>query len=56
MATLDDYLARKSAILAERQSDFQNTPEKAFITLTASSKVAGITGAPDPNGRTLYDH
>ncbi|GIK63230.1 MAG: hypothetical protein BroJett018_10240 [Chloroflexota bacterium] len=45
MAKLDSYLARKSSVLAERRTDFQNTPEKAVITLTASSKVAGITGA-----------
>jgi uncharacterized OsmC-like protein len=54
MAKLESYLARKSAVLAERRADFQAAPEKGLITVAASSKVAGITGArPTKMGENL---
>lgn len=45
MAKLDTYIARKTAVLADRRADFTANPAAALITITASSKVAGITGA-----------
>jgi uncharacterized OsmC-like protein len=45
MSTLDPYLQRKAEVLAARQSDFTTHPEKAFVNVSAVSKVAGITGA-----------
>ncbi len=45
MAQLDDYLARKEAVLAARRSDFQADADKALVRLKAQSWVAGNTGA-----------
>lgn len=45
MSMLDPYLQRKAEVLAARQSDFTTQPEKAFVSVSAVSKVAGITGA-----------
>lgn len=45
MAKLDSYITRKTAVLAERRSDFTANPAAALIALQASAKVAGITGA-----------
>jgi len=45
MAALDSYLERKTAAMAERRTDYTATPEKSLVKLTASSHVAGITGA-----------
>ncbi|NWF70243.1 MAG: OsmC family protein [Chloroflexi bacterium] len=45
MSKLDSYLQRKAGVLAERRHDFRQKPEAATISLTAVSKVAGITGA-----------
>src|SRR5689334_2989752 len=45
MSILDPYLQRKAEVLAARQSDFTAQPEKAFVNISAVSKVAGITGA-----------
>ncbi len=45
MAKLDSYLERKNKALADRRADYQTNPQAATIKLTASSKVAGITGA-----------
>jgi uncharacterized OsmC-like protein len=45
MSTLEPYLQRKSAALNARQQDFSEQPEKALISISAVSKVAGITGA-----------
>lgn len=44
MAKLDSYLERKSKAIAERQADWTSNPEKAVVTIKASSQVAGITG------------
>jgi uncharacterized OsmC-like protein len=53
MAKLESYLARKAAAVAQRQADYQANPDAAIVTLTASSKVAGITGArPTRMGET----
>jgi uncharacterized OsmC-like protein len=54
MSKLDSYFARKAEAIAARQADFRANPEKALVTLTASSKVAGITGArPTRMGDTV---
>ncbi len=45
MSNLDPYLQRKAETLAARRSDFTAQPEKAFVNLSATSKVAGNTGA-----------
>jgi uncharacterized OsmC-like protein len=45
MAALDSYLERKTAAMAERRADYAATPGKSIAKLTASSQVAGITGA-----------
>jgi uncharacterized OsmC-like protein len=45
MSKLDSYFARKAEAIAQRQADFRADPEKAQVRLSASSKVAGITGA-----------
>lgn len=45
MAALDSYIERKADAIAERQRDWTANPEKAVVRLTASSRVAGITGA-----------
>jgi uncharacterized OsmC-like protein len=45
MAKLDAYISRKAEALAARQSDFRANPEAGIISISASSKVAGITGA-----------
>lgn len=45
MAKLDAYLTRKAQVVAERQAGWTASPESALLTLKASSKVAGITGA-----------
>ena len=54
MAKLDSYLARKAAAVQQRQADFRANPGAAVVTLTATSKVAGITGArPTRMGETV---
>lgn len=54
MAKLDSYLARKAEAVKQRQADFQANPDAAVVTLTATSKVAGITGArPTRMGETV---
>lgn len=45
MAILDNYLERKAKALADRQADWTAKPESGVVTMKASSKVAGITGA-----------
>lgn len=45
MSKLDSYFARKAQALADRRADFQAQPEKAVISIKASSKVAGVSGA-----------
>lgn len=45
MALLDSFLERKAQVLEQRQADFQANPEAAVVSISASSKVAGITGA-----------
>ncbi len=45
MAQLDNYLARKGAVLAARRSDFQADANRAVVRLKAQSWVAGNTGA-----------
>lgn len=55
MSTLDFYLARKSAVLAQRRADFTAAPEKATVRIQAKSWVAGNTGArPVKMGETLF--
>lgn len=55
MAKLESYFARKAEAVAQRQADFRANPDKAIATLTATSKVAGITGArPTRMGDTLF--
>ncbi|MBX3081066.1 MAG: OsmC family protein [Anaerolineae bacterium] len=45
MAALDSYLERKTTAMAARHADYTASPEKSVVKLTASSHVAGITGA-----------
>lgn len=45
MAKLDSYLQRKAQALADRRADFQAKPGASVIQISASSHVAGITGA-----------
>ncbi len=45
MAKLDNYMIRKAQALQERQMDWTVNPDKAVVSIKASSKVAGITGA-----------
>lgn len=55
MSTLDFYLNRKSAVLAQRRADFIAAPEKATVHIQAKSWVAGNTGArPVKMGETLF--
>ncbi len=44
MAKLDDYMQFKARVLAQRQADFRQAPEKALVPLAATSHVAGTTG------------
>ncbi len=54
MASLSSYLERKTEAVAQRQADYRANPEKAVATLTATSRVAGITGArPTRMGDTV---
>lgn len=54
MAKLDSYLERKAQSIADRKADWTAQPEKAIVTIKASSKVAGITGArPTRMGETV---
>lgn len=54
MAKLDSYLERKTQAIADRTADWTANPEKAIVTIKASSKVAGITGArPTRMGETV---
>lgn len=54
-AVLDDYLQRKSAVLAQRQADFAASPAKAMVQIQASSWVAGNSGArPVRLGNTTW--
>lgn len=45
MAHLDPYLQRKTDAIAARQADFTADPARAVVAITASSRVAGLTGA-----------
>jgi uncharacterized OsmC-like protein len=55
MSALAPYLSRKGAVLAQRQADFQATPDKAVVRLKVSSWVAGNTGArPVQMGETRF--
>jgi uncharacterized OsmC-like protein len=45
MAKLDSYLERKMMAMAERRADYTANPGKSVARISASSKVAGITGA-----------
>ena len=55
MSQLDPYLARKSAVLAQRRADFIAAPEKATVRIQDRSWVAGFTGArPVMIGETLF--
>lgn len=45
MSKLDSYLARKAEALAARTADWTANHAAAEITVSASAKVAGITGA-----------
>jgi uncharacterized OsmC-like protein len=52
---LAPYLARKRAVLAQRQEDFRAAPAKAVVAIKASSWVAGNTGArPVQMGATRF--
>ena len=54
MSKLDSYFARKAEAVAHLQGDFRANPAAAVVTLTATSKVAGITGArPTRMGDTV---
>jgi len=44
MANLDEYLARKSAVLRERHEELSANPGTGVAELTVTSHVAGITG------------
>ncbi len=55
MPELYGYLQRKSEVLAQRRADFSAAPEKAIVPLTATSWVAGGTGArPTRMGATTF--
>ncbi|MBW7883067.1 MAG: OsmC family protein [Caldilineaceae bacterium] len=55
MPLLDAYLERKQRVLAERSNDYVAAPDKAMVRLTASSWVAGTTGArPVQMGQTRF--
>ncbi len=55
MSALAPYLSRKHAVLEQRQADFQAAPEKALVSIQASSHVAGNTGArPVQMGETRF--
>lgn len=55
MSALDDYLERKSNVLAQRRADFTAAPEKATVRIQAASWVAGNTGArPVKMGETTF--
>jgi uncharacterized OsmC-like protein len=45
MAQIEYYLERKQAALAARRADWEGAREKGIIRLSASSKLAGNTGA-----------
>ena len=45
MAEIDHYLQRKNRILGERRADWESAPETGVVRLSASSKLAGNTGA-----------
>lgn len=45
MSKLDPYLERKAEALAARRADWTDNRAAAEITVSASAKVAGITGA-----------
>ncbi|MCL4246513.1 MAG: OsmC family protein [Anaerolineae bacterium] len=45
MAALDYYLQRKKQILAQRRADWEPARETGVVRLSASSKLAGNTGA-----------
>lgn len=44
MANLDEYLARKAGVLAQRRIDFTEEPSRALVQLKATSFCAGNTG------------
>lgn len=55
MSQLEPYLSRKTAVLAARRADYETNPDSALITLKASSRVAGITGArPTRMGEIVF--
>ncbi len=45
MSKLAPFLTRKAEAIAARQADWTGTPGTSVISVKASSKVAGITGA-----------
>lgn len=45
MPKLDSYLERKRVAIAERQAAFRAAPRSSNVTVSVSSRVAGITGA-----------
>jgi uncharacterized OsmC-like protein len=54
MEKLTSYLERKRGAVAQRQAEYRANPEKALARLSATSKVAGITGArPTRMGETV---
>jgi uncharacterized OsmC-like protein len=45
MGALEPFLTHKAQVLTARQGDFSAAPDKALVSVKASSKVAGNTGA-----------
>jgi uncharacterized OsmC-like protein len=45
MAKLDSYLERKAEAMNARRADWTANPEASLITISGSSKLAGVTGA-----------
>jgi uncharacterized OsmC-like protein len=45
MAKLDSYLTRKAQALSDRRSDWTAEPAKSAIAISATSTLAGVTGA-----------
>jgi len=45
MTAIDHYMQRKNRVLAQRRTDWTSAPETGIVRLSASSKLAGNTGA-----------
>jgi uncharacterized OsmC-like protein len=45
MSKLDSYIARKTAALSDRRADWTADPAKSMIHISATSTLAGVTGA-----------